>query len=728
VRRQRFRTPTLLQMEAVECGAAALGIILGYYGRIVPLEELRLACGVSRDGSKASNVVKAARSYGLQAGGFRYEPEDLPKIRLPVIVFWNFSHFLVVEGFSKDHVYLNDPSSGPRKVTWEEFDKSFTGVVLTFEPGPNFTRGGSRQSLVQALRSRLSGSQRALAFAIIASLGLVTLGMAVPAYTRIYIDKYVVHGLSGWLAPLILLMTITAVLMGILTWLQQFILLKMETKMALAESSKFFWHVLHLPVVFFTQRAAGEISTRVAINDRVATLLSGSLATNALGLVTMVFFVVLMLLYDIPLTIVAIAVAFLNLAALRYVNRMRKDQNQKLLQERGKLMGYSMSGLRIIETLKATGGESDFFARWAGSLAKAMNAEQDLGLSTQLLSAVPPFLALLTTAVILTVGGLRVMDGNLSIGTLVAFQVLVVAFMLPITNLVTLGAQIQEAEGDMNRLDDVLRYPVDPSFRQAQREVPKSAVRLTGYVELRNVTFGYSRLDAPLIEDFSLKIEPGQRVALVGGSGSGKSTVAKLVIGLYEPWSGEIMFDGLRRDEIPSTLVISSLAAATQELSLFEGTIRDNLTMWDRTVPLAGIVQAAKDAQIHEDISARPGGYDSLLEEEGRNFSGGQRQRMEIARALAANPSILVMDEATSALDPLTEKLVDDSVRRRGCTSLIIAHRLSTIRDADEIIVLDNGKVVQRGSHTELRRVDGPYRRLMRAGETSTAPSPLDLL
>jgi NHLM bacteriocin system ABC transporter peptidase/ATP-binding protein len=715
-RPRAVRSPTILQMEAVECGAAALAIVLAHYGRWVPLEELRVACGVSRDGSKASNMAKAARGYGLLAKGFKKEPQALRSLRTPAILHWNFNHFLVLDGFRKGRVFLNDPATGPREVTEQELDEAFTGVVLTFEPGPDFERKGDPPRLIPALRSRLSGSRAALAFVLLAGLALAIPGLVVPVFSKVFVDSVLLENRRDWLPPLLFGMGAAGLLMGALTWIQQVYLLRLETRLAVGSSSRFLWHVLRLPTEFFSQRFAGDISSRVAINDRVAQLLSRDLATNGLGVLMVVFFAFVLFQYDIVLTLVAIGVASLNVAALRYVSRRRVDGNRRLVQDQGKLLGTAIGGLQTIETLKATGGESDLFTRWAGYQAKVVNGQQELERYTQILDTIPPLLSAVNTALILGIGGLRVMNGSLSLGGLVAFQLLTASFIAPVNRLVSLGGKLQTAEGDMNRLDDVLRYRLSATSRDAAEAPPEgSPVRLSGALELRDVSFGFSRLDPPLIEGFNLTLRPGSRVALVGGSGSGKSTTSRLVTGLYEPWSGEILFDGRLRHELPAAVLTGSLAAVDQNVFLFEGSVRENLTLWDATVPLPEVVAAAKDAGIHEDIAARPGGYDSPVEEGGVNWSGGQRQRLEIARALVGRPSILVLDEATSALDPTTESRIDQNLRRRGCTCLIVAHRLSTIRDADEILVLDRGKVVQRGTHDELKQVEGPYSRLISA-------------
>ncbi len=713
----RVRCPTVLQMEALECGAAALAIVLGYHGLHVPLERLRIACGVSRDGSKAVNLVRAARTFGLAAKGFKKELEELPTVAVPAILFWNFNHFLVLEGFEKGKAYVNDPALGPREVPLEELDQAYTGVVLVFEKTPDFKPGGHRAGLLAQLAPRLQGSKAALAFAILAGLFLVVPGLLVPTFSQVFVDDVLLAGRADWLAPLLLGMGLTAILRGFLTFLQQRYLLRLQTKLALVSSARFFWHVLKLPIDFFHQRFPGELSTRVQLNDKVADLLSGQLATTAISGCTIVFYAAVMFAYDGVLTALGVAFAALNILALRWVSRRRVDESAKLLRARGQVMGVSMGGAQMMETLKATGTESEFFAEWSGHYAKALNAEQKLGVLTSWLNAVPPLLAGLNNVALIAVGGLRVMEGHLSVGQLVAFQTLMQSFMDPITKLVNLGSQLQEMQGDVTRLDDVMAYEPDPQVETGENADPVAGgtIKLEGTVELRDVTFGYSRLDKPLISGFNLTIRPGQRVALVGGSGSGKSTVARLVSGLYEPWSGEILFDGRKRTEIPRALLNNSIGLVDQDVALFGGTVRENLTLWDETVPGLDMVRSCRDAAIHDDIVQRSDGYQSPVAEGGQNYSGGQRQRLEIARALVWNPSILVLDEATSALDAATEKAIDDNLRRRGCSCLIVAHRLSTIRDADEIVVLSRGSVVQRGTHEQLMASGGAYARLIEA-------------
>ncbi|WP_406843960.1 NHLP family bacteriocin export ABC transporter peptidase/permease/ATPase subunit [Flavobacterium soyae] len=714
------KVPTVLQMESVECGAAALSIILGHFGKFVPLEKLRIACGVSRDGLKATNIIKAAKEFGLDAKGYAKSIEKLMQIKTPAIIFWNFNHFLVLEGFTKKKVYLSDPAQGRYSVSHQEFDDAYTGVVLTFDPNESFEKGNEKKGLMGSLLSRVASSKLSITYIIIASLFLVIPGLIIPSFLTVFIDKYLVNNFSGFVMPLLLIMGGILIINSVLVYLQQYFLLKLETKLALVTSSKFLWHVFHLPIAFFTQRYSGEVGNRVSLNDKVAKLLSGDLANAALNVIVVIFYAILMFSYDVTLTLIGIFMAALNIIILKCVATARKDGSRRLSNETGKLLGTTTSGISMIETLKASGRENDFFTNWIGYLAKVMNAQQELGWLTIRLNVLPSLITSLTNFLILGIGALRIMDGEMTLGALVAFTYLMNNFITPVNQLVTVGNTLHETESDMGRIDDVLNYEIDNQFREKEsnknsqsdhNEIPKN--KLIGYFEMKDVTFGYNTTMPALIENFNLKLKPGSRVALVGGSGSGKSTVAKIASGLYDPWKGEVLLDGKKRETIARNIITSSLAVVDQDVIVFNGTIKENISFWDSMISEKHIINSARDAAIHDVISARSDGYDSAVMEGGTNFSGGQRQRIEIARALSGNPTILVMDEATSALDPTTEKTVMDNIKKRGCTCLIVAHRLSTIIDCDEIIVMELGKIVERGSHQELLKQNGVYAHLI---------------
>ena len=728
--RNRVKVPTILQMEATECGAASLAMILAHYGLWIPLEKLRAECGVNRDGSKASCVIKAARNRNCEADGYRWTVNDilelLPENPFPLIIHWEFNHFVVLEGIKNGRAYLNDPAMGRRTVPLDEFRTSYTGVALYIVPGENFQKAGHRYNVFKDMGRKLLEDKWAALFIFILELCAIIPGLASPVMSQIFLDDILTQKHPDWMVNFCIAMVVSFILSGIIAWLRAVVLTKWQRKLTLADSSSYFWHLLKLPMQFFHQRYAAEVAGRVGFNESIAGVLSGPAATAVLDLFVAVFYLLLLLQYNVTLTLIGIAFTSVELILFFAMRRHLTDLNMRIQQDAGKAYGVAMNGLRMIETIKANGDESDFFTKWAGYQTKVLSASQETTLWAMSVKMLPTLLSGINGALIMTIGGFSIMEGAMTAGMFMAFQHLMVSFQAPVNALVGLGSTLQTTEMQMQRLNDVRRYEVDNlNFPSQEEELQKSfsADRLSGDLRLTDVSFGYSPLEKPLLEHFDLHAEPGEWIAVVGASGSGKSTLAKIVTGLYEEWGGTLAFDGVPRRKLPRKVILSSLAAVDQDIFLITGTVAENIALFDHTVRKSDIVQAAKDACIHDDILKLNGGYEAQVAEGGMNFSGGQRQRLEIARALAVNPAILVLDEATSALDPITEKQVLKNIRHRGCTCLIVAHRLSTIRDCDEIIVLEKGKVVERGVHREMVKHDGPYRRLIEERENEETGS-----
>ncbi len=707
---QRVKTPTVMQMEATECGAAALGIVLGYHKRFIPLDVLREDCGVSRDGSKAVNILKAARSHHMQANGAKVENlEALKRIAPPFIVHWGFDHFVVVEGIRGNRFYLNDPATGPRVAGLNEFDKLFTGVALIFTPEQEFTPQGRQPGLFKPLLERLQGSFSALVFVLLCTLALTIPGLLIAGFAKVFIDQILIAQTKHWLIPLLAGMVLTALIRGLLTWLQQRYLLRVFLKLKLAQTTSFIWHILHLPISFFQQRYSGDIHDRIESNDRVAELLSGEITTSLVSLFSMILYALVILALNWKLGLLVIFMTALNALVFVAVSRRIADSSRLFLQQSGLLAGFSVTGLRHIETIKASAVEQVFFSRWAGLHAKTLNSQQQIQKLNAALEIIPDLLNSLTSVIILGVGSLFILHGEFTIGALVAFQSLTASFQEPLNNLLAMGEQTQQIKADLMRLEDGLNYQPDPGFDISDSDNVNTRF---SSLSLHNITFGYSKLDKPLLCDFNLELKTGQHIALIGATGSGKSTIAKLICRFYQPWSGSVHINDQKLNSITTRQLSRSMSFVDQGIFLFEGTVRDNLSLWSDDINSEAMQQALKDACLDQVVANR-GGLDSRIVEGGSNFSGGECQRLEIARALCTNPSIIVFDEATSSLDAIVEKQIYDNIKTRNCTLLIIAHRLSAIKDCDEIVVINQGRIVERGTHQSLLQQQGQYQELI---------------
>ena len=708
------KVPVILQMEALECGAASLAMILAYYGKWVPLEKVRTDCGISRDGSNAANIAKAARNYGLTTQGKRY---SLKRIReaatFPCIIWWNANHYVVLNGFYNGKAYLNDPASGRCCVTEEEFDRSYSMLCLQFVPGPEFTADGKREGVWPFLKNRIRDNKKELTVIMVTAVLAVLAGVIIPAFSQVYSDDILTGINAQWLTGFLILFGIIIFYQLAAQILHICKIMKVTGKIAVTSNASFLWHVLRMPMEFFSQRTAGDLSRRQGENDQVASILVSQLAPVAIQAVLLIFYLVVMLGLSVSLTIIGLATVALNLLVARYVSGRLLENSRVQLRDEGKAAAVLVSGIDMIESIKASGAENGYFERWSGYQARANASKVATAGINEFLSPLPGLLQQVSNVIVLSMGAVLIIKGHMSAGIFLAFQSLMMSFLNPVNQLLGAGQSIRQMRSFMERISDVMKYPCQPGLEEMQEQLLTDARKLSGEIDIAHVTFGYSRLAEPLIRDFSLHVRPGGRIALVGSSGSGKSTIAKLVSGLYEPWEGTITYDGSERKDIPRPVFTGSLSVVDQDVVLFADTIENNIKMWDSSISNADMIRAAKDAGIHDDILQRKGGYASVLEEGGSDLSGGQRQRMEIARVLAGNPSVIIMDEATSALDAKTEFEVSEAIRARGITCIIIAHRLSTIRDCDEILVLNNKGVAERGTHKELMEAGGYYKQLV---------------
>ena len=720
--RKRVRTPLFPQMEAAECGAACLGAVLAYFGRWESMESLRTACGVNRDGASAADIVTAGKDYGLRITGWRKEVRELVDMPMPAILFWEFNHFVVLEGIAKGRFYINDPANGRRWVGEEMFDQSFTGIALQVERTAEFRAGGTAPGVVRSLWPWLRDVKTPLAFVALCGFLLALPGLALPILLSLFIDHALASPERSWGLTLTVSVLLAAGLVFVLTWLQQTALRRLAIRLSVVHAERLLSRLLRLPAQYFSHRFAGDLASRVQLIDSIGSNSARQCVGVMIELVMSVLFLAFMLFYDPLLAGVVGSLAAIQVGLMLVLSRLRADETHQVRREQALLFGIGTSGLRSMDNLRATAGEDDFFGRWAGYQARELVARQRFMELGYVITALPRLFLFLGLAAVLGLGGWRVMSGDMSLGVLMGFYVVAGNFLLPIGRFVQFADSFQMLEADLQRIEDVMDAEEDPALR-GQDEPNSNTVatlngmlRLAGRVELRDVTFGYQANRPPVIQNLNLVIEPGQRVAIIGPTGSGKSTLLKLVTGEYAPWAGEILFDNVPIGEVPRAVLTSSLAAVDQHIFLFAASVRDNITLWNPAVPDHQLVAACNDTLIHDEIMSRPSGYESLLQEGGRNLSGGERQRLEISRALVNNPSVLILDEATSALDALTEVHIDDALRRRGCTCLIVAHRLSTIRDCDLIVVMDRGREIQRGTHETLRRdPDGLYAQLVQA-------------
>lgn len=709
---RRRRTPTILQMEAAECGAASLGIVLAYFGRWKTLEELRFSCNVSRDGSSAKSIVRAARAEGMAVQALKMEPSHLRKARLPAIVHWGMNHFLVVEGFGGGKVFLNDPAVGPRQVSTEEFDANFTGIVLTMQPGEGFERHGNPPSLREALLSRLEGSGDAFAFTVLISLLLVVPGLLVPVFSQIFIDQILINRFDGWLWPLLGGMAVCAVLMALLTLLQRETLLRLETRLALAGALKFVEHVVRLPVGYFSQRHPAEVASRVMLNDRVAQLMASEVGLVVFNLLSALIYLVAMTLYAPLLAAIVALFGVANFVLLAISARALADQNRRLLTATNMQTSFAKQGMQMIESYKANGTEHLLRERLSAMQARVLNLRQAIAGAQMRLNGVPGLTTIVLGGVVLIVGGHMVISGEMTLGMLVAFQALMAGFLAPMTQLVQLGGRIQDGQAYLRVLDDTLKHPPAPEFTAANDD-GTAAARLRGAIRLDNVSFAYGPGAPALLSNISFELMAGERLGIVGASGSGKSTLGALIAGLYQPSEGTISIDGVDIAALSRQRLRQSLAFVDQRAAIFEGSVRDNISLFDHSLPDDRIVAAARLALVHQAILARSGGYGANLSEGGSDLAGGQRARIELARALVRDPRILIMDEATAALDNETEAQLFANLRSLGATQVVIAHRYSAIRECDRVVVLERGRIVQMGTPAELFVAPGPFHDLM---------------
>ena len=706
------KVPVVMQMEALECGAASLTMIAHYYHKYILLEQARVDCGVSMDGANAKNILLAARSYGLTARAWRMEPDSLQEEGpFPCIIHWGFNHFVVLCGFKGKQAVLNDPARGHVTVDWEEFDREFTGVVLTFEPGEDFQPAGKPRSIFSYARQRLTGTGAAAVFVVLTATISSLLGIIKPVFSRTFLDRLLTQRNPEWLTPFMVLFGVMALVSVVVTWISTVYSLRIQGKMAAYGNASYLWKVLRLPMQFFTQRLSADIADRQATNATIAGTMIQTFAPLALQALMMVVYLVMMIRYSWLLSLIGVGAIALNMVVSSIITAKRVNITRVQQRDAAKLSSATMSGISMIETIKASGAENGFFGRWSGYQASVNTQAVSYDRLNMYLGSLPSLITGVANLAVLGLGVLLVLNGEFTPGMVMAFQGFLSSFMSPASSLIEAGQSLQEMVTQMERVDDVMSYREDPAFDP--REKKTEYQKLSGAIELKNVTFGYSRLGKPQITDFSMTVKPGQKIAFVGRTGCGKSTLAKLISGLYQPWSGSVTFDGVPIHEIDRDVFTGSVSVIDQDITLFEDTIAENIRMWDSAIEDFEVTLAARDAGIYDDIVQRDGGFSHKLLDGGRDLSGGQRQRLEIARALAQDPTICIMDEATSALDSQTEYDVIKSINNRGITCIIIAHRLSTIRDCDEIIVLDKGKIVERGTHDELYAKGGMYASLV---------------